>query len=82
MVIKKKDWKDYLDPVYKDYINSLIKESKNHEKAYKKSFDPKIAQIWVALSILYRKISILENRIKSIEDKMKENTDLSKLKKL
>lgn len=67
------DWKDKLDPVLKDFLDSLLKEVKKYEEAYKESDNPARSQIWIALSILYRKILQLESEINYIKgDKDKE----------
>jgi len=83
MIFSKKDWKSKLDPVLKDYLNSLLSEVKNFSDSYMSSADPKTAQLWVAIALLYRKLSILESKLSSLEKKLNNTeNDLDSLKKL
>ncbi|RDD52601.1 hypothetical protein BA065_00565 [Nanoarchaeota archaeon NZ13-N] len=72
-------WRDNLDPVLKDFLNSLLKEVQKQKKAYSEADDPAIAQIWTALSIIYRKILLLEREIEDIKGKISENDLKNKL---
>jgi len=72
-------WRDKLDPVLKDFLNSLLKEVQNQKKAYSEADDPAIAQIWTALSIIYRKMLLLEREIEDIKGKISENDLKNKL---
>lgn len=61
-------WKQDLDPVIKEYLNSLLKEVQKYRDSYLKADDVQIAQLWVALAIIYRKVLSLESEINKIED--------------
>ncbi|BFI73341.1 hypothetical protein YN1_3280 [Nanoarchaeota archaeon] len=61
------DWKDSLDPVLRDFLKSLIEETKKYKDVYMNSDDPGRVQIWIALGIVYRKILSLESKISEIE---------------
>lgn len=76
------DWKDNLDPILKDFLESLLKEVKKYEDAYKNSDNPARSQIWVALALIYRKLMQLESELNYIKNNVKDE-DLEKtLKKL
>jgi len=75
------NWKSELDPVIKDYLNNLLKEVAEYKKAYSKAKDISRAQIWVALALLYRKITVLEATINEIKDKLFNETEKDKLEK-
>ncbi|MEM0379239.1 MAG: hypothetical protein QW038_02555 [Nanopusillaceae archaeon] len=72
-------WKKDLDPVIRDFLNTLLKEVEEHKNAYLKAEDPATAQIWTAIAIIYRKLSYLESEILRISDKIKENELKNKL---
>lgn len=79
-----KNWKEELEPFLQMYMNDLIKESRKHRKAYLQSDNPYLAQMWVAMSLLNKKIKILEERIKILEHHLNKNQkkivdDLKKL---
>ncbi len=77
------DWKQELEPFLQMYINELIKESKKHRKAYLKAQNPYLAQMWVSLALLNKKIKLLEERIKILEYQLnKKNNIVDELKKL
>ena len=61
------DWKDNLDPVFRDFVKSLIEETKKYKDIYMKADDPGRVQIWIALGIIYRKLLSLESKISEIE---------------
>jgi len=67
------NWRDELDPVLKDFLISLLKEVQKNKDAYLKAEDPAIAQIWVALAILYRKILLLEREIEEIKERLSDD---------
>ena len=75
------NWKSELDPVIKDYLNNLLKEVAEYKKAYSKAKDISRAQIWVALALLYRKITVLEATINEIKDRLFNETEKDKLEK-
>jgi len=72
-------WRDKLDPILKDFLNSLLKEVQKNKDAYMEAEDPSIAQIWVALSIIYRKLLLLEREIEEIKGKISEDDLKNKL---
>jgi len=74
-------WKSELDPVIKDYLNNLLKEVSKYKEAYSKANDIGRAQIWVALAILYRKITALEAAINEIKEKLFNEVEKEKLEK-
>jgi len=73
------NWREKLDPVLRDFLNSLLKEVQKNKEAYMEAEDPSIAQIWVALSIIYRKILLLEREMEEIKGKVSENEIKNKL---
>jgi len=72
-------WRDKLDPVLRDFLNSLLKEVQKSKDAYMEAEDPSIAQIWVAFSIIYRKLLLLEREIEEIKGKISEEELKNKL---
>jgi len=54
------DWKDLLkekDPNLFLALQSLLEEVKEYKDIYLKAKNPSIAQLWIALAILYKKHS-------------------------
>ena len=69
-----------LDPRLKEQFEELVKEVSREREAYANSSK---AQMWVALTVLAKKISDLEMKVKKLEGNKKVNTKLKKaLKKL
>lgn len=68
-------WKKDLDPVLRDYLNSLLKEVEKYKHIYEKADDPGRAQIWIALAILYRKLLTLQGSVDKIEDIINYNEE-------
>ncbi|HIQ51101.1 MAG TPA: hypothetical protein EYH54_03960 [Nautiliaceae bacterium] len=73
-----KDWKNELDEFTKLYLNDIIKETKKFRNAYLKSETPYLAQMWIAISLLNRKIKLLEEKIKFLESKINIKDELLK----
>jgi len=61
------DWKDSLDPIFRDFIKSLIEETKKYKDIYENSDNPSKVQIWIAMGILYRKLLSIEGKLSEIE---------------
>ncbi|MFZ8801200.1 MAG: hypothetical protein ACO2ON_03435 [Candidatus Nanopusillus sp.] len=61
------DWKDSVDLVFRDFIKSLIEETKKYRDVYENSDNPSKVQIWIALGILYRKLLSIEGKLSEIE---------------
>ncbi len=72
-------WRDKLDPILRDFLNSLLKEIQDQKEAYMEADDPAIAQIWTALSLIYRKLLLLEREIDEIRGKISEEELKNKL---
>ena len=72
--------REKLDPRLKEHFEELVKEVSREREAYANSSK---AQMWVALTVLAKKISDLEMKVKKLEGNKKVNTKLKKaLKKL
>ena len=72
--------REKLDPRLKEQFEELVKEVSREREAYANSSK---AQMWVALTVLAKKISDLEMKVKKLEGNKKVNTKLKKaLKKL
>ncbi|MEM4511200.1 MAG: hypothetical protein QXD25_00070 [Nanopusillaceae archaeon] len=72
-------WKKNLDPIIRDFLNTLLREVEEYKDSYLKAEDPATAQIWTALAIIYRKLSYIESEIHKIHEKIKENELKNKL---
>ena len=72
------DWKQELDEFTKLYLNDIIKETKKFRNAYLKAETPYLAQMWVAIAILNRKIKLLEEKVKFLESKINIKEELLK----
>lgn len=57
--MKQQNWREELDLIIEQNLNELIKETKEHDYAIKKSKDKSKAQIWVAMALLNHKINQL-----------------------
>ena len=69
-----------LDPRLKGHFEDLLKEVSREREVYESSSK---TQMWVALTLLAKKISDLEMKVKKLEGKKKVNKKLKKaLKKL
>lgn len=62
------EWRKNLDPVLREYLDSLVSESSESKQAYSKAKNPSNAQIWVALSLLARENMELKNDNKSLKE--------------
>ncbi|MFH1450822.1 MAG: hypothetical protein ABIF92_02475 [archaeon] len=58
---QKGSWRNNLHPGLHSEINKLVHNTHNHRDAYKRTFDVKNAQLWVALAQLSKRITELEN---------------------
>ncbi len=73
------DWKQELDPILKDYLNSILKEVIKNRDAYSKAKDKKIAQLWIAIALLYREINLLRAEIEEIKQYISEGDERKKV---
>ena len=64
------DWKENLDPVLRDYLNSLLKEVIKYRDAYTKSKDIKVSQLWVAITLIFRELALIKSEIEEIKKKL------------
>lgn len=69
--MKKNNWRKDLEPVIENYLNELIKETKEYNYAISKSSDKGKAQLWVALAIINGKLNNILNQNKDKEYKNK-----------
>jgi len=61
------DWRDEINPIIKSHLETQIKETTTHKKAYQKAKEPTKAQLWVAIANLSKQIFDLHLRIKVLE---------------
>ena len=65
-------WRDNVDPVIKDYLEALIKSTQSNKEAFNSSKNKGNAQLWIALSIIYKQTFNLDQKIKYIEKLLKD----------
>lgn len=65
-------WRDKTDPAIKDYLEALIKSTQGSKESFSSSGNKANAQLWTALSIIYKQTFNLDQRIKYIEKLLKE----------
>jgi len=65
-------WRENVDPAIRNYLEALINSTKSNRGAIELSENKGNAQIWVALSILYKQTFNLDQRIKYIEKLLKD----------
>jgi len=61
------DWREKLNPILKEYLDSLIKDTYSEKKAYSKAKNPSNAQLWVALANLSSENQFLLKENKSLK---------------
>jgi len=65
-------WRDNVDPTIKNYLEALIKSTITNKEAIDLASNKGNAQLWMALSILYKQSFNLDQRIKYIEKLLKD----------
>lgn len=78
------DWKDQIDPLLKVHLEKEIMESIKNKGAYRSSENPGIAQLWVAIGNLSKKIFDLDLKFDYLDKTLKEirkNTKMERLPK-
>ncbi len=66
------DWKDQIDPLLKVHLEKEIMESIKNKNAYQSSENPGIAQLWIAISNLSKKIFDLDLKFDYLDKTLKE----------
>jgi hypothetical protein len=69
--MKKENWRINLNPGLRYYLEKLILESYSHKQSIDSAGDKSKAQVWVALGILYKRISEIESKINYLEESLK-----------
>ncbi len=69
----KKEWRKHIDSETRKHMDKLVLTSSNHKHHYKDSDNPAIAQLWIALAELSKRIEQIESKFP------KEKTDRKKL---
>ena len=65
-------WHETLDPILKQRLELLIKETHNHEEAMKNSENQMIAQLWIALSNISIQLNEVTLKLSYLERAMQE----------
>ena len=65
-------WLETLDPVVKQHLELLIKETRNNEEALKNAENPMITQLWVAISNISIQLHEISLKLSYIEQSMQE----------
>ncbi len=65
-------WLETLDPVVKQHLELLIKETRNNEEALKNAENPMIAQLWIAISNISIQLHEISLKLSYIEQSMQE----------
>tara|TARA_Y100000034_G_C6869095_1_gene396506 strand:+ start:388 stop:654 length:267 start_codon:yes stop_codon:yes gene_type:complete len=60
-------WRKDVDPILKEHLEALIKESYRYKRSYKNSKDVSKAQLWCALACLSKEIFDLNLKVKFLE---------------
>ena len=62
------DWHEKLNPIVKDHLDALIKDTYSEKKAYNKAKSPSNAQLWVALANLSSENASLMKENKALKE--------------
>ncbi len=65
-------WRKDIDPVLKEHMEALIKESYRHKNTYKNSKDISKAQLWCALACLSKEMFDLNLKVKFLEKALQD----------
>lgn len=63
-------WRENLNLIVEESLNEILRETKEHSSAIKKSQDPAKAQIWVAIALLNKKLKDQEIENKKYKSKI------------
>lgn len=77
----KNNWRDNISPLLKDYFEKLLALTDTEKQAFLSSKDKKNAQLWCALTILYKENSDLKNRLNILERALKDSLNKKSKKK-
>lgn len=66
------NWRDEIDPLIREHLETLIAESVRHRKAYKNAKNTANAQLWCISAVLQKQIVDLSMKIKFLEKALKE----------
>lgn len=74
-------WRENVDPAIKSYLESLTKSTLTSRESIELSKNKASAQLWVALSLIYKQTFNLDQRIKYLEKLLKDILqEINKLK--
>lgn len=68
MLLRKKDWKEFLPLDDEEKLNQILKDIAKHRGAYQNAEEIKVAQLWSAILELHKKNMILHKRLYTLED--------------
>ena len=77
----KNNWRDNISPLLKDYFEKLLTLTDTEKQAFLSSKDKKNAQLWCALTIMYKENSDLKNRLNILERALKDSLNKKSKKK-
>ncbi len=63
-------WRKKVDKTIQGHLELQIKESSKHKKAYRESYNPPNAQIWIAIANLSKQIHQLNSKINYLEKEL------------
>jgi len=75
-------WRKNIDPLLKEHLESLVKESYRHKKAYSSSKDPSKSQLWCAVASLSKELFDLHLKVKVIERALQDSLGKGRKKKV
>jgi hypothetical protein len=78
---EEKDWKEYLCEDIKIDMAELLEIAKRNRCAYMQADDVKVAQLWVALTEVFKQQKKLESRLEKIEQAVKAIAELGDVAK-
>ena len=75
-------WRKKVDPLLKEHLEVLVKESYRHKKVYSRSKDPSKAQLWCAVASLSKELFDLHLKVKVLEKALQDSLGKGKKKKM
>ena len=75
------NWRKNIDPLIKDHLESLVKESYRHRNAYKLAKNTANAQLWCSMALLQKQVFDLNLKVKFLEKALMELSQPKKMAK-
>ena len=66
------NWRENVDPLIREHLESLISESARHRAAYKDSKNTANAQMWCTMALLHKQVFDLNLKVKFLEKALAE----------